>query len=602
MSQKHEIHLMHRKLLALGSLAQYSLRRLLCCLSLKSVNRSHYGTGTKDDKAAKAISEVLSKNAKKLRKFFFTNPSIINVIYQNFDNEVFNEKIPAASLDTSPLADLLLKIGTYPVSYPINRTSVACSGHASSAIENCCSSCTGQKHLCIKCKKEKCKSQCCENNSYCSHPCVTCGTDAHDCLNMKYVCCDSCCLCMKCTLVNLNLTSWHELVGKIVGGERIAVCDMLLLRLSISLIKSFRNFMSHLTEEECRAIDNGTFNDSKFPQFCKSWVDIQGLFQFAIQQILDYLKSEDEGFEYAEMNQHMEFMRKVTTATKHTDIDIYTNAITNYLESEQFPLKDIAYKIDNLTYHLTSPAQKSLKFLVEFDFKKIIKFKLEDFEKYDAIFKEATGDYFDTEIGTDSVTARLVGKEPHNNTSTVINFIIESNSEGVDLIDYKDYYDKNNKAKNLWKSLKEKLMKEFPEIEFSLFQWDKGSIIIKVTIWKSSNEEWKEDEINEIEEKMSDFVKNVELTGNISQCVMSFKNEMKTFKDRSPTSQCLVYRLDAFSEDVVQKLDNFEEKKFMGSLQLILSNLEEGVTVTGKYFFNRSLFCILNYFLLYNIR
>ena len=205
-------------------------------------------------------------------------------------------------------------------------------------------------------------------------------------------------------------------------------------------------------------------------------------------------------------------------------------------------------------------------------------------KKYDEIFKKATGDYFDTEIGTDSVTARLVGKEPHNNPSTVyfINFIIESNSEGVDLIGYKDYYDKNNKAKNLWKSLKKKLMKEFPEIEFSLSQWDKGSIIIKVTIWKSSNEEWKEDEINEIEEKMLDFVKKVKLPGDLSQCVMSFKSGMKTFKDMSPTSQCLVYRLDAFSEDVVQKLDNFDEKKFMGSLQLSLSNLEEKVTVTGK--------------------
>ena len=185
---------MHRKLLALGSLAQYSLQRLLCCLSLKSVTFDEDDTDTKDDKAAKAISEVIAKNAKKVNKLsnLFTDPSTINVIYQDFDNEVFNEKIAATLLDTPSLADLLLKIGTYPVSYPINRTSVACSGHASSAIENFCSSCADQKHLCSKCNYERCKGHCCENNSKCSHPCVTCGTDAHDCLNMKFVCCDLC--------------------------------------------------------------------------------------------------------------------------------------------------------------------------------------------------------------------------------------------------------------------------------------------------------------------------------------------------------------------------------------------------------------------------
>ena len=69
MSQ-HEFHLMHRKLLALGSLAQYSLQRLLGCLSLKSETFNKDDTDSKEDKAAKAISEVLSKNAKKMKKTF----------------------------------------------------------------------------------------------------------------------------------------------------------------------------------------------------------------------------------------------------------------------------------------------------------------------------------------------------------------------------------------------------------------------------------------------------------------------------------------------------------------------------------------------------
>ena len=145
------------------------------------------------------------------------------------------------------------------------------------------------------------------------------------------------------------------------------------------------------------------------------------------------------------------------------------------------------------------------------------------------------------------------------------------------LINYRNYWDPNNKAQELWESIEKQLKRAFPKIDFSPFKWDEGSIIIKVKIWKMSNEEWKEDEINKIEEKMSDFVKKVELTGDLSQCVMSFKSGRKTLKDSSPTSKCLIYRLDAFSEDVAQNLDNFDEKKFMGCLQ-------RKVTVTGKKF------------------
>ena len=230
--------------------------------------------------------------------------------------------------------------------------------------------------------------------------------------------------------------------------------------------------MSHLTTGECKAIDNGTFSDSKIPQFCKSWVDIQELFQFAIQQILNYLKSEDEDFKHMELNQHMEFMRKVTTATKHTDIDIYTNTITKYLVLEQFSLKDIiAYEIDNLKDHLTSPKKNSLKIRFEFDFKTIIElFDFEDFEKHNKIFKKATGDYFDTEIGTNSVTAMLEEIKPQNRNSLFVTYKIKSNSEDVDLIDYENIIE-NDKAQTLWNHLKKRLQEANPESKIILTQW-----------------------------------------------------------------------------------------------------------------------------------
>ena len=373
-------HLMYRKLLALGDLSLYSLQKLLGCLSLKIVTFDKDDTDSKEDKAAKAISTVLAKNPNKVKKLFSklnTASSKLNVIYQNLNDNVFNEKIEAEFLDTSSLTKILLQIETYPVSYPINRTDVTCKGqyHSSRLKKNCC-----------------CVDQSCESSSECLHP--NCGSDDRDCSKINYVCCYECRLCMKCTLVILGVLTWHELVGKIVGGERIAVCDILLLRLSISIIKSFRNFIFHSTPDECRAIDNGTISDSKISQYCKSWVDIQDHFQFAIEQVLIYLKSEDEYLTHTEMKQHMEYMRSVTTATRHSDLDAYTKNTTKYWLVEQFSLNKMA--------------KTSLKIVVEFKLKKYINFSLKNSKPFYDSFQKGMREYFDTEIGTDTVTARLV--------------------------------------------------------------------------------------------------------------------------------------------------------------------------------------------------
>ena len=222
---KHESHLMHRKLLALGSLAQYSLQKLICHMSLEIVKSEKDDKDSFNEYAAKAVSEVLSRDVKNLGKITksFTEPNSKGVIFRPPDYKDVNEKVYAEHLDTSALVGLLLKVKNYPVSYPKNRASVACQGYDSI-------------HA---------------NHADCCQP--SCQFLCKNCVNVNCVCCETCRMCMKCILKHHGLKDWQELIVKLVlDEERIDVCSMLLLRLSILLIKLFRNFMCHLTAERRR--------------------------------------------------------------------------------------------------------------------------------------------------------------------------------------------------------------------------------------------------------------------------------------------------------------------------------------------------------------
>ena len=292
---QHNFHVYHRKLLALGSLAQYSLQRLLCCLSLNLYldstpfknqdDEDTFNKETKDNKEALAISKIFSQNKDKVKRLsnLFTERVNVELIYKDFANEVFNDKIEASLLDTSALAEILLGIKSFPVSYQTNRKEFTCKSGTHTTATNCCSKCVDPNHCCSKCNRKKCNGKCCESNSTCSHPCKNCTQDSFDCLNFKYVCCKTCGLCTKCVLKKYKLTHWHELLEKLVNGEQITVCKIFLLRLSISIIRNFRNLMSHLTTEKCTQMNNGTFNDSKVPSFCTSWEKLRDVFKFAIK-------------------------------------------------------------------------------------------------------------------------------------------------------------------------------------------------------------------------------------------------------------------------------------------------------------------------------
>ena len=137
-----------------------------------------------------------------------------------------------------------------------------------------------------------------------------------DCTNMVKVCCKSCKLCTKCTLESLKLEGCHELITKLVNGEPVGdVCEILLLRLSVILLGIFKNFDNNLTDAECKEIDKGNFMTSRFrmPTFCNSWAVIQKTFQFAITQVLDYLK--DKVISEKEFEARVQFIANVLAET-----------------------------------------------------------------------------------------------------------------------------------------------------------------------------------------------------------------------------------------------------------------------------------------------
>ena len=62
---------------------------------------------------------------------------------------------------------------------------------------------------------------------------------------------------------------------------------------------------------------------------------------------MSYLESK-KTVENTEFWEHIEYMRKVTTANKQTDLDVYTKEINSYLKLEQFSINKIEYKIEEL--------------------------------------------------------------------------------------------------------------------------------------------------------------------------------------------------------------------------------------------------------------
>ena len=199
--EQHKLHLHQRQLYALGALAQHALQKLLDCLSLETVRNRSLMNASPEDASLEDASEALSKIFSD-QKDIVKGLSNVNtkdnriIIYKDHENNVFHDKIDSSRFDTSALVSVLSNIKYFSVSCPSKRM-------------------------------EKCKND--GNEKKCPN---------------KYSCCEDCNLCMNCTSEG-NL---HELIEKLVCKKKVDyVCKTMVLRLSISIIRMFRNLMpSHI--------------------------------------------------------------------------------------------------------------------------------------------------------------------------------------------------------------------------------------------------------------------------------------------------------------------------------------------------------------------
>ena len=137
-----------------------------CCTSLKIIPFDEHDKSEKKEKESKAISEVLNKHFSKHKKSsFFAESRVKEKIFIGPEFNIVKEEIEAGNLDTPSVAEILLKIKEYPLSYPRNRAGITCLVPHPSP----------------------------NDISECKQPCqFMCG---NNCVNTKYVCCESCRLC-----------------------------------------------------------------------------------------------------------------------------------------------------------------------------------------------------------------------------------------------------------------------------------------------------------------------------------------------------------------------------------------------------------------------
>ena len=148
----------------------------------------------------------------------------------------FSSKEPyeAIHLDTTGLIKELLNDKNFQISYPKKR------------VEKCENKNHPKQSTTPKCLPPACK--------------FTCG----NCANIVQACCKTCQSCTNCTLKELGIKDWNELYIKLVNGDQINgdICEILLLRFSLILLRIFRNFMSHFTIAKCKDVDERSIKDS----------------------------------------------------------------------------------------------------------------------------------------------------------------------------------------------------------------------------------------------------------------------------------------------------------------------------------------------------
>ena len=550
-------HLEQYRLLAFGSLSQILLYDLLNYLSVKVS-----GIQSKEE----ALSYVLSTNKEKLKELFKNGSESI---YDKYPDQI-KRKVDAASFDTSAFISILSGMSEFDISKPsVRKVKCSTSGH----IEKCCSACHNVKHH-FKCNKPNCDKSCWDRDD----PCQFCKTKALNCLLDTFVCCKECKSCLNCFQSSKNIDSLiQELLE--LDEEQIKVttkaCPTFLLRLSVELIRQFRNFMSHANMNRRKQMTNGTFKDNSLPSCCTSWVMVHEVFKFAINYVLLYLKLNDK-LPPSYFREQKDFLRNVSVARSLEELNRFTNNIDNYVAVEKIDMKEMSRMIKTIETATTKPLLK-IKIL----YKSTESIELDYFCKEASEINEILNNHL-TEKGI-KVCYEGISPKREDNKQLTIGFKLESSER--DLNEYLDPKD-NKKGSHLWEiiknSLEEKLnsgMETEKRITITLLKWIEGSIKITVILQKLSGKEWNEEEENEIYETMPTIVKQIpkNFPEDLSDCTMDYIKKKKKAGITTPHSATLTFRVVYESYEQTDAFDEVEFREYMKS-----NAKEKGITINGK--------------------
>ena len=272
-------HEHQHQLFAICSVGQYALQQLLKYFA------SCKNPGITPEQSLSQIFTNRKRTIKDKCRNIFRNQGLINTIYQDVTNDVFQPSINISKFDISTLNDVFRHIEDFDTSNVNRRTGWTCKdpNHVSGG-------------------------------------------------NNKRVCCQKCWRCLDCVLKANRTPTWQDLFEKGIVVKPVNpnfICPMMLVRLSIDIIGLFRNITMHLTETKCQEMDFNLFKDPEVPNFT-SWSKIRGALCFAVENILDYLDS----FGYlspGDKPRQVEAMRMMGVSF---DLSIFGNAIEQFLQLE----------------------------------------------------------------------------------------------------------------------------------------------------------------------------------------------------------------------------------------------------------------------------
>ena len=239
-----DLHLHRLQLFTYCSIGQSLLQKFMIEETLKC------GLSTKTD-PFEALSDIFGYKKDQLKKLnnIFVNTSVKDLIYKDFENDLFNPSIDIFKLDISTLVELLTGIDAFRTSPKHTNNGVPCKGKHQSF---CCKACNSSQvfHKCKKCGKSKCKGKkCCYTNaSKCNHPCQKCAIPQSVCKHDSKVCCATCKLCLNCCLRLSGQSTMTDLILSFGLRHNKSLCDLRKVKTSVGLLLKLRNLTMHSTD------------------------------------------------------------------------------------------------------------------------------------------------------------------------------------------------------------------------------------------------------------------------------------------------------------------------------------------------------------------